>query len=68
MAVMYCMCVMCHGVCVCVWYLEHGAILKDMLFITHHAVLVQCRDALLRILHYLKEDKKEINVDYGNSD
>lgn len=34
-------------------YLEHGAVLEDVLLITHHAVLVERRDALLRVLHDL---------------
>lgn len=39
-------------------YLEHGPILEDMLFITHHAVLIQCWNPLLCIFHNL--GRKEI--------
>lgn len=36
-------------------HLEHGAILEDVLLVTHHAVLIERRDPLLRILHDLRE-------------
>lgn len=35
-------------------HLEHGAILEDVLLIAHHAVLVERRDPLLRVLHDLR--------------
>lgn len=38
-------------------YLEHGAVLKDVLFIADHAVLVERGDPLLWVLHYLPVGK-----------
>lgn len=35
-------------------HLEHGAVLEDVLLVTHHAVLVERRDPLLRVLHDLR--------------
>lgn len=36
-----------YSVCFSFLYLQHGSILKDMLFVTHHAVLVERGDPLL---------------------
>lgn len=44
---------------VCIWYLQHGSILKDVLFVTHHAVLVERGDPLLWVLHYLLGGKAQ---------
>lgn len=41
-------------------YLQHGSILEDVLFITHHAVLVQRGNPLLSILHNLGERVREV--------
>lgn len=35
-------------------HLEHGAVLEDVLLVTHHAVLIERRDPLLRVLHDLR--------------
>lgn len=35
-------------------HLQHGAILEDVLLVTHHAVLIESWDPLLRILHDLR--------------
>lgn len=35
-------------------HLQHGAILEDVLLITHHAVLIERRDPLLCVLHDLR--------------
>lgn len=35
-------------------HLEHGAVLEDVLLVTHHAVLIERRDPLLCVLHDLR--------------